>query len=72
MQLATSGFQDRCDLAGKPNQESMGHHHLLLDKSLVNMYCSDRAVVSLEGVRSEEMSRLRCLSWMACMSAPAR
>jgi hypothetical protein len=51
VQVATAGFQDRCDLAGKPNQEAMGHYHLLLDKSLVNMYCSDRATVSLEGLK---------------------
>jgi len=51
VQVATAGFQDRCDLAGKPNQEGTGHYHLLLDKSLVNMYCSDRATVSLEGVK---------------------
>ena len=51
VQVATSGFQDRCDLAGKPTQPETGHYHLLLDKSLVNMYCSDRATVSLEGVK---------------------
>lgn len=51
VQVATAGFEDRCDLAGKPNQEGTGHYHLLLDKSLVNMYCSDRATVSLEGVK---------------------
>jgi hypothetical protein len=51
IQVATTGYQDRCDLAGKPNQEGTGHYHVLLDKSLVNMYCSDRATVSLEGVK---------------------
>jgi hypothetical protein len=51
IQVASTGFQDRCDLAGKPNQEGTGHYHVLLDKSLVNMYCSDRATVSLEGVK---------------------
>ncbi len=51
LQVATAGFQDRCDLAGTPNQEGTGHYHVLLDKSLVNMYCSDRATVSLEGVK---------------------
>jgi hypothetical protein len=51
LQVAASGFKDRCDLAGKPNQPGTGHYHLLLDKSLVNMYCSERATVSLDGVK---------------------
>lgn len=50
LQVAATGFQNRCDLAGKPNQPGTGHYHVLLDKALVNMYCSDRATVSLEGV----------------------
>ena len=50
LHVATAGFQSRCDLAGTPNRPGTGHYHLLLDKSLVNMYCGERAVVSLEGV----------------------
>ena len=51
LQVATAGFKRRCDLAGTPNQPGTGHYHVLLDKSLVNMYCDDRAAVSLEGVK---------------------
>jgi hypothetical protein len=51
LQVATAGFQDRCDLAGKPIQQGTGHYHVLLDKSLVNMYCTDKANVSLAGVK---------------------
>jgi hypothetical protein len=51
LRVATTGFNNRCDLAGTPNQTGTGHYHVLLDKSLVNMYCSDRAAVSLEGVK---------------------
>src|SRR5262250_147362 len=51
LQVATAGFKSRCDLAGTPNQPGTGHYHILLDKSLVNMYCGDRAPVSLEGVK---------------------
>jgi hypothetical protein len=51
LQVATTGFSSRCDLAGTPNQPGTGHYHVLLDKSLVNMYCEDRAAVSLEGVK---------------------
>jgi hypothetical protein len=51
LQVATAGFKDRCDLAGTPNQAGTGHYHVLLDKSLVNMYCGDQAPVSLEGIK---------------------
>jgi len=50
LQVAATGFHNRCDLAGKPNQEGTGHYHVLIDKSLVNMYCTNRAAVSLEGL----------------------
>lgn len=52
LQVATAGFQARCDLAGKPNQPGTGHYHVLRDKSLVNMYCSDKATVSLAGIKA--------------------
>jgi hypothetical protein len=51
LQVATAGFEDRCDLAGKPNRQGTGHYHVLLDKSLVDMYCGDRATISLEGLK---------------------
>lgn len=51
LQVAVTGFTIRCDLAGTPNREGTGHYHVLLDKSLVDMYCGDRAPVSLEGVK---------------------
>ena len=52
LQVATTGFKNRCDLAGKPDQAGTGHYHVLLDKSLVDMYCGDRATVSMSGVKS--------------------
>ena len=51
LQVATAGYKNRCDPAGTPNQPGTGHFHMLLDKSLVNMYCTDRAAVSLERVK---------------------
>jgi hypothetical protein len=51
LQVATAGFKNRCDLAGTPNQAGTGHYHVLLDKSLVNMYCGSLAAVSLEGIK---------------------
>jgi len=50
LQVAATGFQNRCDLAGTPNRQGTGHYHVLLDKSLVDMYCTNRAAVSLEGL----------------------
>lgn len=51
LQIASAGFQERCDLAGTPNQPGTGHYHILLDKSLVDMHCGDKATVSLKGVK---------------------
>jgi hypothetical protein len=51
LEVATAGFKNRCDLAGKPDQAGTGHYHVLLDKSLVDMYCSDRVTVSMSGVK---------------------
>jgi hypothetical protein len=51
LQVAATGFQERCDLAGKPNRPGTGHYHILLDKSLVDMHCGSKATVSLEGVK---------------------
>ena len=46
-----SGYTDSCDWAGKPPQQGFGHYHLLLDKALVNMYCTANATVSLQNVK---------------------
>lgn len=51
LQVTTTGFKSRCDMAGKPVQPGTGHYHVLLDKSLVDMYCGDKAVVSLTGMK---------------------
>lgn len=51
LHVATTGFADRCDLAGTPSRTRTGHYHVLLDKSLVNMYCGTLAAVSLTGLQ---------------------
>jgi hypothetical protein len=51
LEVATAGFKNRCDLAGKPDQAGTGHYHVLLDKSLVDMYCGTRATISMSGVK---------------------
>ena len=50
LQVATSGYTPTCALAGKADQAGAGHYHILLDKSLVNMYCEPTATISLQNV----------------------
>lgn len=50
IRVSVSGFHDSCELAGTPNREGEGHYHVLLDKSLVNMFCTDASTVSLRNV----------------------
>jgi hypothetical protein len=49
--VTTSGFADSCDTAGKPVKEGQGHYHIELDKSLVNMFCTPEATISLQNVK---------------------
>ncbi len=48
--VATTGYTPTCALAGKADQAGTGHYHILLDKSLVNMYCTPTASISLQNV----------------------
>jgi hypothetical protein len=50
LHVDTSGFTDTCALAGKPVQPRTGHYHVLLDGSLVNMFCTPTATVSMQNV----------------------
>lgn len=52
LKVATSGYTDTCDLAGKPVlNATSGHYHVLLDKTLVNMYCTPTATVSMQNLK---------------------
>jgi len=51
LDVAATGFDLTCDLAGKPVQEGKGHYHVEIDKSLVNMYCTPQAKISLQNVK---------------------
>jgi hypothetical protein len=52
LKVATSGYTDTCDLAGKPIvNATTGHYHVLLDKSLVNMFCTPAVTVSMQNVK---------------------
>lgn len=49
--VAAAGYDLSCDQAGKPVIPGKGHYHLLLDKSLVDMYCTPEAEVSMQNVK---------------------
>jgi hypothetical protein len=51
LDVVATGFDLTCDLAGKPVQEGKGHYHVEIDKSLVNMYCTPQAKISLQNVK---------------------
>jgi hypothetical protein len=48
--VQASGYTPTCALAGKADQAGSGHYHILLDKALVNMYCTPTATVSMQNV----------------------
>jgi len=49
--VTASGYDLTCALAGKPGVAGKGHYHLLLDKVLVNMFCTPGATVSMQNVK---------------------
>jgi hypothetical protein len=48
--VQASGYTPTCSLAGKADQAGTGHYHILLDKALVNMFCTPTATISLQNV----------------------
>ena len=51
VKVKTSGYTDSCDWAGKPDKEGVGHYHILLDGSLIDMFCTTTAGMSMLGVQ---------------------
>lgn len=52
LQVAASGYDLDCGLAGKPEHSpAAGHYHVLVDKSLVDMYCTPEATVSMQNLK---------------------
>src|SRR5215468_7935932 len=52
--VRVTGYTDTCALAGKHvmgMEATTGHYHVLLDGSLINMFCTPTAVVSLQNVK---------------------
>lgn len=50
LQVQASGYTPTCALAGKADQAGTGHYHILLDKSLINMFCTPTATISMQNV----------------------
>ena len=48
--LAVSNFKVDCRFAGTPNRSGVGHYHIELDGSLVNMFCRPGAAISMQNV----------------------
>jgi hypothetical protein len=48
--VKTSGFKASCAWAGKEDKQGVGHYHVLLDGSLVDMFCTPTASVSMQNV----------------------
>src|SRR5262252_4533103 len=54
--VRVTGYKDTCALAGRQLMGGMeatatGHYHVLLDGSLINMFCTPTAVVPLQNVK---------------------
>ncbi len=50
LHVQTAGYQDTCAWAGKQDAKGIGHYHILLDGSLINMFCTKAASVSMQNV----------------------
>ena len=56
LHVQATGYKDTCAMAGRQLMGGMeatatGHYHVLLDGSLINMFCTPTAVVSLQNVK---------------------
>jgi hypothetical protein len=51
IRVGISNFDVDCRFAGTPNRAGVGHYHVELDGSLINMFCSPRDRVSLQNVK---------------------
>jgi hypothetical protein len=48
LDVSITHFTVACQYAGTPNQIGVGHYHVELDGSLINMFCSPRSAISLQ------------------------
>jgi hypothetical protein len=49
--VAITHFKVDCRYAGTANRKGIGHYHIELDKSLINMFCSTRGSISMLDVK---------------------
>jgi len=49
--VSITHFNVDCRYAGTPNRKGIGHYHIELDKSLVNIYCGPRGSISMLDVK---------------------
>jgi hypothetical protein len=49
--ISLTHFRDDCRFAGTPNRMGVGHYHIMLDGALINMFCTNRAAVSMQNVK---------------------
>lgn len=52
LRLAFTGFQPTCDLEGKDPASGKGHVHVVLDKALIDAFCTNEIKVSLQNVKA--------------------
>ncbi len=50
LKVDVSGYKDSCAYAGTQDREGIGHYHVQLDGSLINMFCTPKAKVSMQNV----------------------
>ena len=48
--VSITHFKVDCRYAGKANRKGVGHYHIELDQSLINMFCGPRGSVSMQNV----------------------
>jgi hypothetical protein len=49
--VSITHFKVDCRYAGTANRKGIGHYHIELDKSLINMFCSPRGSISMRDVK---------------------
>ena len=49
--VSITGMKVDCRYAGTANRKGIGHYHVELDRSLINMYCGPRASISMLNVK---------------------
>ncbi len=50
LHVQATGYKPSCDYAGKQDMPGIGHYHVLLDGSLINMFCTTTAKISMQNV----------------------